>query len=150
ELAEFVGRLARTRVGTANRYLAYGAMRRPAELHVEGERTLALSYFLYNCSQEMRGYESRGTQSVPTVLQTAWRYREDSFAWLLLNLADSPRQVRIELEPPADAGGAPARLRLALIQDGEPPADLGVLEERRTLSLTLPPRCPVLVEGVPG
>jgi hypothetical protein len=149
ELAEFVGRLARARVGPANRYLAYGAMRRPAELQVEGEQTLALSYFLYNCSQEMRVYESRGTQAVPTVLQATWRYREDRFAWLLLNLAGDPRRVRLELVPPADAGGAPVRLRLALIQDGKPTSDLGVLEERRTLSLTLPPRCPVMVEGVP-
>lgn len=149
ELAEFVGRLARARIGAANRYLAYGAMRRPAELQVEGEQTLPLPYFLYNCSPEMRGYESRGTQAVPTVLQAAWRYREDRFAWLLLNLAGDPRQVRLELEPPTAVGGARIRLRLALIQDDEPSADLGVLEERRILSLTVAPRRPVLVEGVP-
>ncbi|HXT35744.1 MAG TPA: DUF6259 domain-containing protein, partial [Chloroflexota bacterium] len=143
ELARFVGRLARARIGPANRYLAYGAMRRPAPLIVAGEPTLTLAYFFYNASQEMRNHEARGTMVVPTVLHTAWRYRDESAAWLLLNLAPDPREVRIELEVPATL----PRSRLTLHQDGEPLVDLGVLAERRVVTLTLPARCPVLLEA---
>jgi len=143
DLARFVGRLARARIGPANRYLAYGAMRRPAVLSVEGETSLTLQYFLYNASPEMRNHEARGTLLVPTVLQTAWRYRDESYAWLLLNLALDPREVRIELDVPM----APAHSRLTLHQDGEPPVDLGALEARRVVTLSLPARCPVMLEA---
>ncbi len=149
ELAGFVGRLARARIGPANRYLAYGALRRPAGLRVEGEPSLSLSYFLYNCSQDMRGYETRGIQMTPTVLQTAWSYRDESFAWLLLNLAEVQTDARLDLEPPSLPAGGPTPLRLTLYPDSGSAIDLGVLEGKRTLNLTLPPRCPVLVEGVP-
>ncbi|HEY8282746.1 MAG TPA: DUF6259 domain-containing protein [Chloroflexota bacterium] len=145
DLARFVGRLARARIGAANRYLAYGAMRRPAALTVQGPPTLTLSYFFYNCSPEMRNHESRGTMSVPAVMQTAWGYRDESVAWLLLNLAPEPREVSIELDPHADV----ARSRLTLRQEGEPSVDLGVLEGRRVVTLTLPARCPVMLEAGP-
>jgi hypothetical protein len=149
DLATFVGRLAKARIGPANRYLAYGAMRRPARLQVEGDPRLNLSYFLYNCSPEMRGCETRGTQLVPTILQSAWSYRDESFAWLLLNLAEDPHEVRLDLEPPVAAGGVPITLRLTLYLDDGSSTDLGVLEDRRTLELALPPRRPLMVEGIP-
>jgi hypothetical protein len=149
DLAGFVGRLAKTRIGPANRYLAYGAMRRPAGLQVEGDQRLTLSYFLYNCSQEMRGYEARGTQSVPTILHTAWSYRDERFAWLLLNLAEDSREVRLDLEPPVTSGGTSIALRLTLYLGDDSPVDLGVLEDGRTLNLNLPSRWPFLIEGVP-
>jgi hypothetical protein len=150
ELAGFVGRLARARIGSANRYLAYGAMRRPAGLQVEGDPTVTLSYFLYNCSQDMRGYEARGSQSVPTILQTAWSYRDDRFAWLLLNLAEDRREVNLDLEPPTRPDGTSISLRLTFYPDAGSPVDLGLLEDKRTIKLTLPSRCPLMLEGVPN
>jgi hypothetical protein len=149
DLAGFVGRLARARIGPANRYLAYGAMRRPAGLQVEGDPTVTLSYFLYNCAPDMRGCETRGTPSVPAVLQAAWSYKEESFAWLLLNLAEGRREVHLDLEPPAGPNGSSIALRLTFYPDAGPPVDLGVLEDRRSLNLSLPSRCPLTLEGVP-
>ena len=98
-LAEFVGHLARARVGRANRYLAYGTMRRPAPLTVQGDATLDMEYFSYNCGQTFPEYEDRGTMRVPTVLQGAWRHREESAAWLLLNLATEERVATLTLTP---------------------------------------------------
>lgn len=147
DLAAFVGLLARARVGPMNRYLAYGAMRRPAPLAIEGAPTLDLSYFLYNCAPDQRGYEERGIMTVPAVLQTVWRYREEGAAWLLLNLAMDERTVSLELDPAATGVLAPTVLRLSRVQDGAPPADLGPLDMRRTVTLALPSRCPVMIEG---
>ncbi len=150
ELAAFVGRLARARVGRANRYLAYGAMCRPAPLVVEGEPELDLRYFLYNCSKAQSEYEDRGVMRVPAVLQAAWRYRAESAAWLLLNLAPDKRTVRLELEPPAVGAGGSSSWQLTAYQGEAPLADLGRLAEQREVVLTLPPRCPILLEAVPA
>jgi hypothetical protein len=35
------------------------------------------------------------------------------------------------------------------VQEGEPLADLGALDGRRTVELTLPPRRPVMIEARP-
>ena len=148
EIADFVGRLARARVGVANRYLAYGAMCRPAPLVVEGDPTLDLAYFHYNMAQTWEGYEDRGVVTVPTVLQVAWRYRDEGVAWLLLNLAAEPRRVRLDLDPPSSARHPSGSWHLALVRQGAPPEDLGGLDERRTVALTLPPRQPVMLEAV--
>jgi hypothetical protein len=150
DLAHFVGRLARARRGRANRYLAYGAMCRPAPLSVEGAPTLELAYFLYNSSQDWPGYEGRGVMSVPAVLQTAWRYREEGVAWLLLNLAPEERMAELTLEPPRLAGASRAAWHLALHQEGAAPVDLGALTGWRRLQLTLPSRRPVLLELTPA
>ena len=145
DLARFVGCLAQARIGQANRYLAYGTMCRPAPLTVEGEPNLELAYFMYSSGQDWPMYESRGTQRVPVVLQTAWQYRGERCAWLLLNLAQEARTVHLEL--PLPAGDGPWRLQ-ALLQD-EQPDDLGILTAQRTLTLTLPSRRPLLIEAVP-
>lgn len=147
DLAQFVGRLARTRLGPANRYLAYGAMCRPGTLAVDGAESLDLSYFLYNCGHNQRGEHEHGTLRVPVVLHTAWRYRTQGAAWLLLNLSTEPRSARIDLDLPT---GVAAPLRLSLIQEGASRVDLGALAAPRTVALTLPARCPVMVEALPA
>ena len=148
-LAAYVGRLARARVGHANRYLSYGTMLRPALLTVEGSPRLQLDYFSYNTGQDWDGYEARGTMEVSAVLQGAWRYGEDSAAWLLLNLTPDERVVQLHLAP--DQIGIPAvtAWTLALHQDGAPPAPLGPLRAPRTVALILPSRCPVMIEATP-
>ena len=148
-LAAFVGRLARARIGRANRYLAYGAMLRPAPLVVRGAREVELDYFLYNCGGTQSEYEDRGTMRVPAVLQTAWRYREESVAWLLLNVAPDERAIRLELDRPT-IDGSPELWRLTAYQEGETSRELGRLSDRRTIDLTLPPRRPILIEAIPA
>ncbi len=146
ELAEFVGRLARARTGRANRYLAYGVMLRPAPLMVHGAQEVELDYFLYNCSTTQSEYEDRGAMRVPAVLQVAWRYREESVAWLLLNVAPDERAVRLELDRPA-IDGRPAMWMLTLYRDDSRANDLGLLNGPRTIDLTLPSRRLILIEA---
>jgi len=148
-LAGFVGRLARARVGRANRYLAYGVMLRPAPLMVHGAHEVELDYFLYNCGGTHSEYADRGTMRAQAVLQAAWRYREESVAWLLLNIAPDERAIRLELNRPAIAGSA-EMWSLTLYQDDTRADALGLLNGPRTIDLTLPPRRPVLIEAVPA
>ncbi|MDB5075643.1 MAG: hypothetical protein JWO42_1822 [Chloroflexi bacterium] len=149
ELAQFVGRLARARIGSANRYLAYGAMCRPAPITIEGEPTLELAYFQYNSGQDWPGYEARGTMHVATVLQTAWRYRDEGFAWLLLNLATEERTVHLELGSSLTNGGAGSGRQLFLVMTGEAARRLDEPFDGRPLTLTLPSRCPIMIEALP-
>jgi len=149
-LAEFVARLARARTGRANRYLAYGSMRGPASLMVRGEQELELDYFLYTCGKPQAEYEDRGTMRVAAVLQVAWRYHEESAAWLLLNIAPDERTVRLTLDPPSLGSSQPSLWRLTAYQEGETSRELGRLSDRRTINLTLPSRSPILIEAMPA
>jgi len=141
--------LARARVGRANRYLAYGVMLRPAPLVVHGTQEVELDYFLYNCGTTQSEYEDRGTMRVPAVLQAVWRYREESVAWLLLNIAPDERAVRLTLDLPSRGSSQPSTWRLTAYQEGETLRELERLSDRRTIDLTLPPRCPMLIEAMP-
>jgi len=89
--AEFVGQLARTRVGPANPFLAYGTML-PAPA-VEAE-PVALDYFRYNVAPGP-SYEERGTLTVPAALASAWRHGERT-AWLVANLLPEQQTIRVD------------------------------------------------------
>lgn len=140
ELARFVHRLAQARVGRANRYLAYGTMLRPAPMRIDGAATLTLSYFLYNGDEAMPEYEEQGLMSVPTVLQVAWRYKDESIAWILLNLALEDRTAHID--PQLHSVGKWTQGMLTLHREGEKPAELGEISGFRNVTLTLPSRWP--------
>jgi hypothetical protein len=148
-LAAFVGRLSRNRIGRANRYLAYGTMQRPAALTVEEDPMVELDYFLYNCGTTMQEDEDRGTLRVPAVLQVAWCYRDESAAWMVLNVASDERTIELPLDPPALGRAQPSAVTLTVHEDGKPAQPLGLLTERRTVRLTLPPRAPVMLEALP-
>ncbi len=147
ELAAFVSALSRARVGRANRYLAYGAMRRPAPYTIQGEPTVELDYFLYNCAQTMTEYEDRGVMTVPAVSQTAWQYRDQSAAWLLLNVGRQETAIELTLDPSMIGELQPATYAVTGYQAGTQPRELGHLAQRRVVELTLPPRRPVLLEA---
>ncbi len=149
DLALFVGRLARARVGSANRYLAYGAMRRPAPLRVEGDDLLSLGYHLYNCDESFADFGDRGVLSVPAVLQVAWRHRDQSAAWLLMNVDVAPRTVHLAIDVRVERGLVPGPWTLTLHQEGERLVDLGLVETTATLTLTLASRLPVMIEALP-
>lgn len=149
ELAEFVTRLSRARVGRANRYLAYGAMQRPAPLVIQGDATVELEYFLYNCSQTMSEYEDRGAMTVPRVLQTAWRYRDHSAAWLLLNVGPREATIELTLDPSMLGTLQPGAYQVTAYEEGKQPRRWERLSIQRVIVLTLPPRCPVLLEALP-
>jgi hypothetical protein len=89
--AAFVGEVARTRIGPANPFLAYGTMLRPPV--VEAPR-VDLDYFRYNVFPGP-SYKERGTMSVPSVLATAWRH-DGRVAWCVANLLPEQQHVRID------------------------------------------------------
>ena len=91
EKAAFVGEVARTRVGPANPFLAYGTMLPSPAV----EAPLAdLDYFFYNVHSGPT-FEERGTMSVPSALATAWQYRE-RVVWLVANLLPRQQAVRVD------------------------------------------------------
>lgn len=149
DLAQFVTGLSRARVGRANRYLAYGAMRRPAPCVVHGKGTVELEYFLYNCSQTVSEYEDRGVMTVPAVLQTAWHYRDHSAAWILLNVGATEVTVDLTLDPVSVRQLKPGSYVVTSYKEGQEPQEVGALSARRVIELTLPPRRPVLLEASP-
>lgn len=92
--AAFVGEVARTRVGPANPFLAYGTMLRPPLVEAP---QVELDYFHYNVFPGP-SYEERGTLSVPGVLATAWSHAGRT-AWCVANLLSEPQHVRIDGKP---------------------------------------------------
>jgi hypothetical protein len=108
-----------------------------------------LDYFLYNCGTTMQEDEDRGTLRVPAVLQVAWCYRDESAAWMVLNVASDERTIELTLDPPALGRAQPSAVTLTAHEDGKPAQPLGLLTERRTVRLTLPPRAPVMLEALP-
>lgn len=137
EVAQYVGALARMRVGAANRYLAYGTMQRPAAMTVRGATTVGLDYFLFNCDTEHRSYEERGVLRVPAVSQSAWRSPDGSRAWLFLNVSSEPREVVVQVE-----AGPNRRLVWREAAGSEEVA----AEPGRAHRVTLPVRRPVMLE----
>ncbi|MDB5074973.1 MAG: hypothetical protein JWO42_1152 [Chloroflexi bacterium] len=149
ELAGYVGSLARARVGRANRYLAYGAMLRPAPCEVIGEREVELHYFLYHVGTDFSEYGERGSMTVPAVLQSAWRYRDASVAWMFLNVALEDRRVYVQIDLPTLANGSPRTWKLNFYQGDDLVGPMGTLTASRRIRLDLPARRPVLLEAVP-
>ena len=90
--AAYLGRVAATRIGPANPFLARGAMV-PAPV-VETE-AVELDYAALNMSTSERAYEDRGTMTVPGVLATGWQL-DDRRLWLAANLSAAPRTCRID------------------------------------------------------
>ena len=91
EKAAFAGEIARTRVGPANPFLAYGRML-PAPA-VEAP-PVELDYFLYNVFSGAL-FEEKGTMTVPGALATAWEYGGRT-CWLAANLLPQRQVVRID------------------------------------------------------
>jgi hypothetical protein len=94
EKAAFVGEVARTRVGRANPFLAYGTML-PAPV-VEAP-TVDLDYFLYGVAPGPH-YAERGSMRVPSVLAAAWQYSGRT-AWLVANLVPAQQTARVDGKP---------------------------------------------------
>jgi Domain of unknown function (DUF6259) len=146
DLATFVGSLARSRLGAANRYLAYGEMQRPALVRVLGNDRIELSYLFYNVAHDWARSGSSGAMSVPVILHSAWRYGDDRAAWILLNLATEERSIEIDLTPPQSTA-APRIWKLARHDGDGSSQHLPDLTGARAQALLLPPRMPLTIEA---
>jgi hypothetical protein len=90
--AAFVGSVARTRVGPANRFLADGVMIRPPVVETPD---ISLDYHAINMSTSESAYDAIGSMTVPSVIATGWQHAGDT-AWLVANLAADRRSVRVD------------------------------------------------------
>lgn len=143
EKAAFVGRLARTRVGPANRYLAYGAMLPQLPIVTP---TVGLDWFHYNCPRAWPAFEDSGVHVVDAIVHTAWR-ADDRAAVVLVNVDRVPHDVTVPLER-SELRLDPTRSYRGLIhRDGVEVFELDSVEEATELSL--PPREIVVVELLP-
>ena len=152
--AVFVGELARTRAGWANRYLAYGVMLPPPRLDVP---VANLDFCLYNCGQSDPHYGQRGVLTVPSVVCSAWRDGDRRAALLFVNLLATSQTVQVPLDPACyglasegraseGKGGSLALSRVTTA--GSQPMD--PLSAACSVALTLPPRQVVGLELAPA
>ena len=87
--------------------------------------------------------------TVPAVLQTAWQYRDQSAAWLLLNVSREETTIELTLDPGMLGALHSDTYTLTECQEGKQPRALGALSDRRVVEVILPPRCPILLEAIP-
>lgn len=92
---DFLGQVARTRVGPANAWLARGRMLPPPVVEAP---TIEPDWFAYNAGQDHSMYETRGTMRVPSVLARAWRV-DGRDAWLVANVSDQRQVARVDDRP---------------------------------------------------
>lgn len=90
--AAFLGAIARTRVGPANRFLADGWLL--PEPTVDAPE-VELDYRAENMSTSETAHDERGTMRVPSVVVSAWGHG-GSTAWLVANVIDARQEVRID------------------------------------------------------
>lgn len=90
--AAFVGEVARTRTGPANRFLAYGRMLPAPSVEVQ---PTTLGYYTYNVGKTQPIYGDRGLMTVPSALATAWQLDEKTI-WLVANLLPEQQEARVD------------------------------------------------------
>jgi hypothetical protein len=89
---DFLGQVARTRVGPANPWLARGRMLPPPVVEAP---VIEPDWYAYNAGQDHSMYDTRGTMRVPSVLARAWTLGGRT-AWLVANISDQPQAARID------------------------------------------------------
>ncbi|MBA2718316.1 MAG: hypothetical protein H0U52_03585 [Chloroflexi bacterium] len=90
--AAFVGEVARTRTGPANKFLARGAM--SAAPGVDAP-LVSLRYHAYNIGKGDPLYDTQGAMTVPSALASAWEL-EGTAIWLVANLLNEAQEVRVD------------------------------------------------------
>lgn len=140
--ADYVGVYARLRVGTANKYWAYGRMLRP--LAFERDR-IAVDWYHYNHGKETPEYNDAVTIEVDAVVHAAWRYKEESVGLFFANASGEDRRVRVDLDL-ADYGMS--RLSGYLYAQGAEASDVPGLDLSvpGTAAFAIPARSVVMLE----
>ncbi len=90
--AAFVGEVARTRTGQANRFLAYGQLLPAPAVDAP---PVKLNYLTYNVAKDDPIYGDRGQMTVSSVLASAWQH-DGKTIWLVANLLSAEQEVRVD------------------------------------------------------
>lgn len=142
----WLGEATAARTGFAKDYLAWGRMVPPAK--ISGNACdIELDYWHYN---DIHGHERRGRIRVPSVVHTAWAYRDERVGLLFVNiLADREQTVDVAFYLERAGLNIPPTQARRVTDDG--PSRLGArfANGEAGLSVTLPPRKIVLVELTP-
>jgi hypothetical protein len=153
ERAAYLARYAALRTGPANRYLAYGVMRRPPEVSTPEVR---MSWYHYNHNQKSAEYRDRGSIMVPVIVSSAWELGEAedvSYAFLFANVDGKEVMTAARIDT-GSYGIAGDGWRMRVVGGFAPNKDPDVLEEAPlraadgtvTLDLAIPPRDVRMVE----
>ncbi|MCD9021712.1 DUF6259 domain-containing protein [Cohnella silvisoli] len=96
ERARYLAMFAGLRVGSANKYWAYGRMLRPLEF--ENPR-IRMDWFHYNHGKETKEYNDSGKMTVDAIVHSAWRYKDESVGLFFANVSEEGCKVSVRLDP---------------------------------------------------
>ena len=142
EKADFLAQMAMARTGYANKYLAYGEMIRPLAIDVP---EVNMDWFHFNSPPDSMEYQEFGTHTVPTVIQSAWRYMQESCGFFFVNISVQPITITVDVDPDAldIIHSSPLHALHVTVQGS---TDLGELVGVTTLTLSIPARSAALLE----
>jgi hypothetical protein len=93
--AHYMAKFAKLRIGSGNKYLAYGKMLRPLEFDNE---KIPLDWMQYNCDKNFTEYNDSGVLDVDSIVHSAWQYGKESIAFFFANVSDSDKSVTVTLD----------------------------------------------------
>jgi hypothetical protein len=98
-----------------------------------------MDYFLYNAIRALPHYGERGVMRVPSVMHSAWKYRDEKLGFLFVNLRkERSQELTLEINP--SQYGFPEELTYRMeVISGANREPLANLSGRAALQLTLPP-----------
>jgi len=139
----WLGEATAARTGFAKDYLAWGRMVPPAK--ISGNACdIELDYWHYN---DIHGHERRGRIGVPSVVHTAWAYRDERVGLVFVNiLADREQTVDVAFCLERAALKTPPTQARRVTDDGPSRLAASLANGEAKFSVTLPPRKIVLVE----
>jgi hypothetical protein len=142
ERAGYLAMYAGLRIGSANKYWAYGQMLRP--LDFESPRIL-MDWFHYNHGKETKEYNDSGEVSVDAIVHSAWRYKDESIGLFFANVSEEQHKVNIRLD--SEKFGMTKTNALMFAEEGENTESpkLSQTESGETEFL-IPARCVVMIE----
>jgi len=139
----WLGEVTAARTGFAKDYLAWGRMVPPAK--VSGAvAEVELDWWHYN---DIHGRDERGVLCVPSVVHSAWAYRDERIGLMFVNvLRDREQEVEVEFDLSRVGMKAELTRGQRVTRDGTEPLHVRFESGQVTLRLSLPPRKIVLAE----
>lgn len=139
---EFIREVSDARTGFAKDYLAYGTMIKPLRIN---SPKIKLNWFSYNSPIGDESYEDGGTLSVPSVIHSAWRFK-DNLGFIFLNLKDNHDKIKVNIDVSKYYGNKEQKIKAHIITKEENNF-LGTFKEGNIeIEIDLPPRKIVLLE----
>jgi len=145
ERTRYIGMLAKVRVGSGNKYLAYGKMLRPLAFQRD---QAAFDWFHYNCDKNFKEYNESGTYEADTIVHSAWQYRNESVCFFFANVIENEIHVAVDVDMRKYDLSA-KQYQAVYIHDEKRTALFSIgYDEARRVDLTIPPRSVIMLEVI--